>query len=154
MQKLMIPTCSISRLNRLLTLLLAVLLALAFSSRMDAASIVKVTYTQDGVLLGTMIYTGKDGGPQSDPAPYWQLTTKAPEITSKVKVKPDEAGGKVATLKGKIEVSLTIRNQFNMGTVKTDTLVLKRKNADSDQWYLSEKELKRLKLLMKKKNGK
>ena len=140
-----------SRLSSITSLLCAGLLAVVFASSLRAASIVRVTYTKGGELLASMIYSGRDGGPGSDPAPYWALVAKSPEIISKVKIKADKPGGKVATLKGKIKVSLTIRNQFNMGTAETDTLTLVRDDADSDRWYLSKKEHKRIAALAMKK---
>ena len=113
-----------------------------------AASIVKATYSQDGETIGQMIYTGPDGGPRSDPAKYWALLGKAPEITSAVKIEPDKEGGRTATLKGDIEISVEIRNQFNMGTVQTDMLSLVRDDGRSDAWYIPAKELERIQALL------
>ena len=114
----------------------------------NAASIVKATYNHDGDAIALMIYTGPDGGPNSDPAEYWALLGKAPESAYDVKIKPDEAGGKTATLKGEIRVSVEIRNKFSMGTVKVDELTLKRDDGESIRWYIPTEELKRIQALV------
>ena len=113
-----------------------------------AASIVDVTFKKDGKVVARSIYSGKDGGPSTDRSVYWKLLSKKPMFGSDVTVKPDKPGGKLATLKGKIEVSIMIRNQFNKGVAKTDKLELIRKSADSDAWYLSKAELERIEALI------
>ena len=110
----------------------------------STASIVKVTFKQDGELIARMIYTGPDGGPASNPAKYWSLLPKAPESAYEVAIEPDEDSAKKATLKGDITVSVEIRNQFTMGTTRTDKLVLWRDDVDSDLWYIPDVELKRI----------
>ena len=121
---------------------------------LQAASIVKATYRQDGNTIALMVYTGSDGGPNSDRASYWKLLGKAPGAAYKVKVKPDKPKGNSATLRGDIRVSVEIRNQFNMGIVKTDKLKLVRDDADSTRWYIPAKELKRIVALIDKKSAK
>jgi hypothetical protein len=113
-----------------------------------AASIVKATYSRDGDAIALMIYTGPDGGPHSDPAQYWALLGKAPESAYDVKIKPDTAGGKIATLKGEIKVTVEIRNKFSMGAVEVKELTLKRDGGDSTKWYVPTKELKRIQALI------
>ncbi len=119
-----------------------------------AASIVKATYSQDGNKIALMVYTGSDGGPNSDRASYWKLLGKAPGRAYEVKVKPDKANGKTATLRGNIRVSVEIRNKFNMGIVKTDKLKLVRDDINSTRWYIPSKELKRIVALVDKKSAK
>jgi hypothetical protein len=114
-----------------------------------AASIVKATYSMGGDTIALMVYTGPDGGPQSDPATYWALLGTAPEIASQVKIKADKAGGRTATLKGDIKVSVKIRNKFNMGVVKTAKLALMRDDDQSNKWYIPPKELKRIRAIIK-----
>ena len=121
----------------------ALLVCLAAIGSSFGASIVKVTLKQDGNVISRAIYTGPDGGRTSDPAPYWKLLAQAPQFTSDVAISPDVENGKVATLKGKVEVSIQIRNKFSMGVAKTDSLTLIRKN-DGQGWYLSKEELKRV----------
>lgn len=130
-------------------------LSLVAALSLQAASIVKSTYTLDGEPVALMVYTGANGGRQSDPGPYWKLLGKAPERAYEVKIEADKAGGRTATLKGEIEVSVQIRNKISMGTVKTDTLTLVRDDGGSNRWYLPAKELKRLEALPNKegKNG-
>jgi hypothetical protein len=132
-------------------LLAAIVMSLSFGAATDAnaASIVKVTYQQDGKLIATMIYTGADGGPSSDRSKYWALLD-SPGRPYDVTIKPDKAGGKVATLKGKLEVAIMIRNKFSMGIAKTDHLQLIRSDASSDAWHLSPAERKRLEALVAK----
>jgi hypothetical protein len=95
-----------------------------------------------------MVYTGPDGGPDSNPAAYWALLGKAPESAYEVKITPDKAGGKTATLKGDIEVSVEIRNKFDMGIVKANELKLVRDDGHSERWYLPADELKRIQALL------
>ncbi len=110
----------------------------------NAASIVKATYIQNGKLVALMVYTGEDGGPNSDPAKYWTLLGDAPDAAYEVAIVADTDGGQIATLKGEIEVSVEIRNKFSMGTAKTKTLKLVRKDGETEGWYLPEDELKRV----------
>jgi hypothetical protein len=131
----------------LVALLLGCLIAFA-PAVTHAASIVKATYSHDGGEIALMVYTGPDGGPDSDPAKYWALLGKAPESAYEVKIKPDKDGGKTATLKGDIEVSVEIRNKFNMGTVKAGELKLVRDDGRSKRWYLPADELKRIQALL------
>lgn len=119
-----------------------------------AASIVKATYSQDGNKIAEMVYTGSDGGPNSNRAGYWKLLGKAPGGAYDVKVKPDKANGKTATLRGDITVSVEIRNKFNMGIAKTDKLELVRDDIDSTRWYIPVNELKRIVALIDKKSAK
>lgn len=122
---------------------------IAFAPDMtQAAAIVKATYSQDGEEIASMVYTGPDGRPRSDPAMYWELLGKAPEITSDVKIEPDMKDGKTATLKGDIVVSVEIRNRYSMGTVKTDELKLVRDDDHSKKWYMPAEELKRIRALV------
>lgn len=129
---------------RLVSAFLLALLLVFSSAVAQAASIVKVAYSVDGQVVAEAVYTGEDGGPKSDPGPYWKLLGQAPEIVSGVTIQPDQQDGKTATLKGKISIAVTIRNQFSMGTVKTDSLVLVRDKTDSAKWYLTAEELKRI----------
>lgn len=119
--------------------------------QLHAASIVKAAYSHNGEQVALMIYTGSDGGPTSDREGYWKLLGKAPESASKVKIKPDKADGKTATLKGDVSVSVEIRNKFNMGVAKTDKLTLVRENTEFTRWYIPAKELKRIVALIDKK---
>lgn len=109
-----------------------------------AASIVKVTFKQDGEVIAKMVYTGPDGGPASNPTKYWSLLQQAPESAYEVQIEPDEDSAKKATLRGDISVSVEIRNQFTMGTTRTDKLTLWRDDVDSDHWYIPDVELKRI----------
>lgn len=118
-----------------------------------AASIVKATYSHKDNKVAQMIYSGSDGGPNSDRAGYWKLLGKAPANAYDVKIKPDEAGGKVATLAGDIRISVEIRNTFSMGTVKTDKLTLVRDDADSTKWYIPARELTRIVALIDKESA-
>ena len=128
---------------------------LAFTPSLTlAASIVKVIYSHNGDAIAQTIYTGPDGGPNSDPAKYWALLGKAPQIVSQAKIKPDTAGGKTATLKGDIKVSVTIRNQFSMGIVATDKLTLIRNDKHSNKWYIPREEQKRIAALFVKNSKK
>lgn len=108
------------------------------------ASIVKVTFTNNGEMIGKMIYTGADGGAASNPAKYWSLLSDAPEAAYEVHIDANEADKKTATIKGDISVSVEIRNKYSMGTTKTESLKLVRDDIDSDQWYIPEEELKRV----------
>jgi hypothetical protein len=119
-----------------------------------AASIVKATYSHKDNKVALMIYTGSDGGPNSNRADYWKLLGKAPESAYEVKIKPDEPRGKVATLAGDIKISVEIRNQFSMRMVKTDKLTLVRDDADSTRWYIPAKELTRIVALIEKEPAK
>lgn len=132
---------------------IAVLLFASLGSS-HASSIVKATYKLDGEDIALMVCTGSDGGPNSDHNQYWSLLGKTPEAAYSVKIKPDESGGKTATLKGKISVSVEIRNKFNMGTATTDHLSLVRNDPESTHWYLPADELKRLTALIDKETGK
>jgi hypothetical protein len=128
-------------------LLLACLIA-STAIPTHAASIVKAKYSHDGDAIALMIYTGPDGGPNSDPAAYWALLGKAPESAYEVKIKPDKAGGKTATLKGEIKVSVEIRNKFSMGTVNVNKLTLIRDDGNSTRWYIPTAELKHIQALL------
>lgn len=121
--------------------------ALLSGATVRGASIVKVTYKQDGKVVARSIYSGDPGGATTDREVYWKLLRSTPMFGSEVKIKPAKAGGKVATLEGKIEVSIEIRNKFNKGVAKTDKLTLIRDAADSEAWYLSKAELERLQKL-------
>ena len=134
-------------MNRLIFTLIASLITFASisaSATANAASIVQVTFKQDGKVIALMTYTGPDGGPDSDPTQYWNLLTKPARFAYDVKINPDEENRTTATLKGKITVSIQIRNKFHMGTAETDELKLTRENAESNKWHFSEKELKRV----------
>jgi hypothetical protein len=135
------------QMKHIVAILLGCLIALA-PVMTHAASIVKATYAQDGDTIALMVYTGSDGGPRSDSVRYWALLAKAPERAYRVQIKPDKTGGKTATLKGNITVSVEIRNQFNMGTVKTDRLTLVRDDAKFNKWYIPSEELKRIRALI------
>ena len=128
----------------------AILLAGLFmlTTNAPAASIVKVTYQLEGDTIALMVYSGPVGGPNSDPAKFWALLSEAPQAAYDVNVKPDQPNGKAATLKGNITVSLQIRNQFSMGKVKTDTLLLQRDD-NTGQWYPTVAELNRLQKLLR-----
>ena len=121
--------------------LLLVVLALTLTSALEAATITKVKYRLDGKSVAQVIYSGGDGWKSER---YWKLLGWAPEIISEMKIKPDEPGGKVATLKGKVVVSIEIRNSKIIGAATVDNLTLVRKDAESDRWHLSKEELKRL----------
>lgn len=97
-----------------------------------------------------MTYTGPDGGANADPTQYWNLLAKPAAFTYNVKVKPDKESGTVATLRGKIAVSIQIRNKYDMGTAAVDALTLTRENAESNKWFFSAKELKRVTRLVGK----
>ena len=137
-----------SKTNRIAATLAFTLISLFCAAGSWGASFVKVTYKQDGKVVAKSIYSGADGGASTDRSKYWKLLSSTPMFGSDVKIEPDKKGGKVATLKGKIEVSIEIRNKFNKGVAKTDKLELIRKKADSDAWYLSKDELKRLEKLV------
>ena len=137
------------------TILIIMGCVIAFAPVMTrAAAVVEARYSQGGGTVGLMTYSGPDGGADSDPARYWVLLGKAPELASQVKIKPDSEGGKTATLKGDVKISVTIRNQFNMGTVKTDKLTLARDDDHSDNWYIPVKELERIKAPIAKESMK
>lgn len=120
----------------------------------QGASIVEATYTIDGNAIAMATYTGKDGGPDSDPEPYWNLLGNAPQRAYDVTIKPDQKGGTTATMKGKISISIVIRNKFSMGTVTSESLTLVRNDADSDRWYLPAEELKRIQALLREQQTK
>jgi alpha-L-fucosidase len=140
-------------MRRTSAFLLACLLVLA-PAISQGASIVKATYSIDGNVIALTTYTGDDGGPNSDPKPYWDLLGKAPEIVSQVTIKPDQKDGTTATIKGKISISVTIGNNFSVGTVRTESLTLVRDKANSEKWYLPAEELKRIKALAPDKEAK
>lgn len=110
----------------------------------NTASIVKVTFKQDGKLIAEMVYTGPDGGPASNPAKYWSLLSQAPDSAYDVDIQADEQLKKKATLEGDITVSVQIRNKYSMGTTKTEKLILWRDDVDSDRWYIPDVELNRI----------
>jgi len=125
-------------------------LALAAGADARGAAIVKATFKLDGNVVARTIYSGPDGGRGSDPATYWKLLGRAPMFGRDVVIKPDQANARVATLKGDIEVSIEIRNKFNMGVAKIDTLKLVRdEKKDPEGWHLPQAELKRLMGLVK-----
>lgn len=139
---------------RFASLFVVVLLLALAPAVARGASIVTATYSIDGNAIAQATYTGEDGGANSDPEPYWDLLGKAPERIYEVKIKPDQKDATTATLKGKINIEVKIRNKFSMGTVTTDSLTLVRDNADSDRWYLPAEELNRLKAILLDKGAK
>ena len=133
--------------------MLAALALVAFApvlggSLANGASFVKVTIKQEGKVVGNTIYSGPAGGKGSDHKVYWKLLAKPPMFGSEVVIKPDESNGKTATLEGKLEISIAIRNRYEMGTAKVEKLRLTRRDVDSDKWFLSKDELKRVMALV------
>lgn len=127
------------------SLLLLASAAIALSANVThAASIVEVLYSQDDQLLARMIYTGRDGGSNSDPANYWKLIGQAPEFSYDVAIKPSSSNSQVAELKGPVTVTLTIRGDISMGIVELKGLSLVRDSSDSDGWYLSKASQERV----------
>lgn len=108
-------------------MMLAVLLLGCLAGKSQGASIVRVTYIQNDQKVGAGVYTGSDGGAGSEPAGYWALIAGPPKIVpDDVTIVPEKKNGRVATLKGKIHISLTIRSSINMGIVELDSLRLVR----------------------------
>jgi hypothetical protein len=78
-------------------------------------------------------------------AKYWALIAGPPEVVpDDVSIAPDRKNGKVATLKGKIRISLTIRSSINMGIVELDSLRLVRDDTKSKGWYVPKVEYRRI----------
>ena len=114
--------------------MLAVLLLGCLAGKSQGASIVRVTYIQNDQKVGAGIYTGSDGGAGSEPIGYWALSAGPPEIVpDDVTIVPDKENGRVATLRGKIHISLTIRNSINMGIVELDSLIQAMSEAQSGE---------------------
>ncbi|MBT8037276.1 MAG: hypothetical protein KJO21_06995 [Verrucomicrobiae bacterium] len=134
--------------HRLAAVFALTLISLVGATGSWGASVVNVIYKKEGKVVARSIYSGADGVASTDRSKYWKLLSTAPMCGSAAKIEPDKPNGKIATLKGKIEISIEIRNQYHKGTAKTDKLVLIRDKVDSHAWYLSKTELKRLEKLI------
>ena len=150
-----IPTTSNHRKTYTIAGALLLAISVFLANVASGASIVKVDYKKDGELIARTIYSGPDGWSGSDIADYWKLLGRPPMFGRDVVIEPDVAGGNTATLEGEIEVSIEIRNKFNMGVAKTDKLKLIRSNEKkADGWHLSKAELKRVMALAKQADPK
>lgn len=145
-----LPITSASIATASFRTMLAILLVGWVAASTQAASIVQVTYFQNDKPVATGVYTGSAGGANSDPATYWALITRPPEIVSAdLSITPDKKNGKVATLKGNIRLSLTIRSSISMGIIELDSLRLVRNDTKSKRWHVPKDEYPRIGNLVK-----
>ena len=129
---------------------LAVMLLGSLAGNTQGASIVHVTYHLNDQQVGAAIYTGSDGSAGSDPSKYWPLITGPPEIVPDgVTIESHRKNENVATLKGKIRISLTIRSSISMGIVELDSLRLVRDDTKSNGWYVPKDEYRRIHSIVK-----
>lgn len=114
---------------------------LLFPTFVNAASIVKVSYKLDGKEVARATYSAGDRWSDEK---VWSLLKSEPMFTYDVLIKPDEPNGLTATLSGKIQVSIELRNSVDLGTLEFKKLVFQRSGPDSQKWFLPKDELKRV----------
>ena len=131
---------------RILPLFLGALVSWLSVSALQGATITEVKYRLEGKSVARMMYSGRgEWGPDK----YWKLLGDEPMFASENKLVPDQPDGKVATLRGKVKVSIMVRSTI-IGIVDCENLKLIRKNAKSTSWYLPKEEMKRLATLAAK----